>query len=514
MKIFSRFLFLAFLALLWSCQPDEATTDEAQRHLPADAAFVLSYQPRPLMDKAGYDETMRWPAVQDMLSQAQKENPYIARILENPAESGVDLDARFYFAADLDLVENNPKANYAYWLFSIADAGKFAKLWKEMDVPVRPIANDNRYLTENGESFISWTDTWGVVGTGAKDQMQAKLAEIVEMKPEASLAANKNFRQCLSEEADAALWMGSNGRAGSIAASGLTILANYSEEDLQDNYLHHFLYFEDGLVRTQSKFFIKRKLTNDLDLFFRDEVKTDFTKALPEGKLEAVFTAALNPQGINQILIEKYAKRAVQEAVNQQGLSFDDLLDAVHGDMALAAYEQDSTEEGLFIAKIGERDKLDGLLQTAVAKGIATEKSEGFYQIHFKQTVKDTAKAEEQKFELNGLLLIRDDLIYMGSSEELLAKVQNGQYAEGAVWQPGLREMSKTNIFAFLAPVFEIPLGDKVEVEKITLHTNRKTAALQIHLADKDRNSLYQLMQSLRKEMEEQQKKKEEGKKI
>lgn len=506
MRTLQYLLFLSIVALLWSCQPDFIERDDAVNHLPDDAAVVLSYQPRALMDKAGYDETMQWPAIQEMLGQAEENNPYFARILENPAESGIDLDERFYFAMDLGLEENEPKANFGYWLFSIADAEKFARLWEEMDVPARPIADDNRYLSDNGKTFISWTDTWGIVGTGWREAAEDKLREIVEMKPDASLAANRNFRKCLARKADAAVWMSSNGLAGPIAASGVTILANYSEEDLKDNYLHHFLYFEDGLVRAESKFFIKRKIAADLDLLFRDEVKTDFTKVLPEGKLEVVFTAALNPRGINQILIEKYAKRAVQEAVKSQGLSFDDLLEALDGDIALAAYERGKTEDGLFIARIGERDKLDALLESALAKGILTKKADQYYAIDFEQAVQDTiAEYEKEQFKVEGFLLIQDDLLFVGSSEDLFELVRNKSFIETKDWQDDLRQLSRENIFAFLAPVFQTPLRDKVEVETIKVNANRKKASLEVHLENKDENSLYQLMQGLRREMEERQ---------
>lgn len=497
MRIIARCLLIGLLAVAAACSSDfnEALNlDEAQNHIPENAALVLTYQPAQLMDKGGYEEALRWPVAQDLLLEAESENAYFARIMKNPAESGVDLDKRFYFVAGVDVKNIQFSPNYAYYLFSIADLDQFEKLWHEMDLPVKPGTRDRQYFSEDGEAFIAWTDTWGIAGRNKSKTAEEDLNAIIDMNAWSSLAVNRNFRKCLDKEADVALWMGSNGLAESINETGLNILANFSEKDLKDNYLHHFLHFENGQIRTESEFFIKKKIRTDLDLLFRDKVKTDFSGVLPEGNIQAVMTAALNPAGINQILIEKYAKRAVAEAANRQGLSFDDLLQALDGDIALVAYKNDSKSEGLFIAKIAKKDQLNSLLDIALDKGVLSQISEHFYAVNFEEEA-------GKNFKLKGKLLIKGDLIYLGASESgvLFDKIREEQFI-----QPGrlkdLRQLQKENIFSFFAPVFQSPWGDRIAVENVSARADRKSAEVKITLENKEENSLRQFMRTIQKE--------------
>ena len=513
MKLFTRCLVLALIAFSWSCQPEISKEDEAQKHIPNDASFVLTYEPKQLMDKAGYDKAMQWPSVQDIIDDVAKENTYFSKILENPAASGVDLEKRFYFVMDATLLADEGQAEYAYWLFSIADPDAFQELWENLPPPGKPTSGDHTYFSENENTFLSWTDEWGIAGIGKEDDMNQHLQEIVELDPAQSLAKNANFQKCLKKEADVAIWMGSNGLAETIAKKGMNIFANLTEEDLKDNYLHHFMHFDAGEIRAQSDFFIKKKIRTDLDLFFKDRVKTDFTEVLPNaGNLEVMMTAAMNPRGINQILIEKYAKRAIQEAMKQQGLSFDDMLAALDGDIALASYKNEKGfgQTGLFIAKIGEQEKLNSLLETAWAQEVITKKEDGWYALNFEQSVEDSTQ-NKRTFSLKGDLLVKDDLIYMGESEELLRKIHEEDYLSPTGFEE-LKVLQKENIFALFTPFTDAALRDKIEVKNISAHANRKTAEISIKLKNQKENSLRQLMEVVKKEMEKKSEK--EGKKI
>ena len=107
-------------------------------------------------------------------------------------------------------------------------------------------------------------------------------------------------------------------------------------------------------------------------MFFRKKVETDFSSALPGDGLGMMMTAALSPKGINQVLVEKHSKGAVDRVLDDFGMSIGDLMEGFSGDVAIGLYEPEPKEdpEVVVVLKIDEQKQVDTLIANLIRQEV------------------------------------------------------------------------------------------------------------------------------------------------
>jgi len=522
----TRLAAILFALVFTACQRDAPVPEDSLLFLPENTSMVTAIRARQMMDKADFPAIQQSEGYREMIREAQAANPVLAKVLEQPESSGVDLGKNIYLSAEMR--EN--KKPFITISFSIQDAKAFEALLKSADVEAQPAADKGyQFASPSRNSALAWNEEVAIIGIAdGEADVQATIKRYLESKPEHSIAQNKNLRRALAQDFDIANWLSSDFLLGSEIAKGPTALMNYDEEDLRGNYIQHFLTFEDGLVRSQTALSLKSRIANDLSMLFRDKVKTDFVKLAPEGQPVFFMATAFDMDGINQLLVEKYSKGLAEGGLNEYGISTTTLIKALKGDIMLAAYppEQEGSEkpELLFAARIGDKEALQSLISLGVKENKFEKLSEGRYQFleWAKESKGDSAYAET-KVHVEGQLLIHDGLLYIASYPALLDKVENGQAGLSGPIAEQAKSLSGKHIFTALGDIGALESmgresdseSGKKQIESIEATATRQGTNVILNLADKNHNSLKTLIDMMMKKAEvEKEKPKDQGAEI
>ena len=99
--------------------------------------------------------------------------------------------------------------------------------------------------------------------------------------------------------------------------------------------------------------------------------------------VRSVLTAALSPKGINQILVEKHAKGAVDKVLDNFGMSIGDLMEGFSGDVAIGFYQPEPKEnpEVVMVLKVDEQEQVDTLIANLIRQEVIQANSDGSYTV-------------------------------------------------------------------------------------------------------------------------------------
>lgn len=507
MNILKNLRLLALLSLigLSACQLSAPAPDDSLLFIPEEASMVTAVRPAQLMAKADFQAIRQSEGYQEMLREAREANPVLAGVMEEPEKSGIALDKNMYFTMEL----RGEQKPFAAISMSIADAQAFEALLQSIDVDIQPAGNGYRFAGKPGESALAWNDKVAIIGF-AKDQTDARaeLERYLKTEPKASVASNKNLRRALAGDFDIANWISSDLFLQSGMAKNSAFLLNYDAKTLSGNYIQHFLTFEQGRVHSRSAFHFKKRIANDLGMMFHDKVKTDFAAAAPQGTPLFLMAAALDVEGINQLLIEKYSKGLSESALKQYGISTNTLLEALQGDILLAAYTPEGESEKpamLFAAKVGEEKALNTLLDAAIKEKQIEKAGENRYQlleIKKQESEKDSAAASPP-LDIKGQALVHKGLLFISNNPALLDKVQKGEVGLDGQIATQANQLIGKHIFTALGDFKALGKhmdSDAIEAVEATAH--RKGADVLLYMKNKDSNSLKYLIETMKKEAE------------
>ncbi|MCB0548171.1 MAG: DUF4836 family protein [Phaeodactylibacter sp.] len=504
----STWLFAILFSLAFTaCQPEAPVPDDSLQYLPESTAMVTAIRPNQLMEKADFKAIQQSESYQEMIQEARSTNPVLAKVLEQPESSGVDLGKNIYLAAEV----REGKKPFMTISFSIADAPAFEALLKSVDADAQP-ASDNGYqfLNPSKNTTLAWNENVAIIGIAEDDtDVEAAIKQYLANGPERSIAQNKNLRRALAKEYDIANWLSSDFLLESELAKNSTALMNYKPEDLRGNYIQHFLTFDKGAITSEASLYFKNQVANDLGMLFHDKVKTDFAKLAPEGEPLFFMATAFDMEGINQLLVEKYSKGLAEGGLKEYGISTNTLIKALKGDIMLAGYgpeEEGKSPELVFAAPIGDKEALQSIINIAVKDNKIEKISENRYRfMEWKREMKDDSTYAESKVHIDGQLLIHDGLLYLASQPAHLDKVEKGQTGITGPIAGQAKALSGNNIFTLLGDIEAMDaMGNEhkegfSEVKSIEATAHRKGTALTLKMKDESANSLKILMDMMKR---------------
>jgi len=508
---FTRLLAVLFVAFsIMACQKDAPPAEDSLAYIPKEVAMVSAINPQQLMDKADFAALKQTEGFQNMVAEAKSSNPVLAKVMMNPEQSGVDLSKNIYMAME----PTEDFGRFGVVTLSLSDADAFAALLEdiEMEVEATPASQQYNMAFPNNNSAMAWNEEVVIIGYADKPtDLRAQLEKYLNSDTKESAAQNKKLRQALNKEYDVLNWFSSDFLLSNDVAKGGATLLNYDEEDLKGNYIEHYLTFDKGEVTSEAYLDFKGQIANDLSMLFRDNVKTDFTQLAPAGDPLFLLSTAFNINGLNQLLVEKYSKGIAEKELKQYDLSSKELLDALHGDIMLAAYpsgQEDKEAALLFMARIEEATAIQKLIDAGVKEEKVEALEDGSYRLvnHEHEMIGDSVVITDEKT-YPAYFLMKDGMFYLSSEQQLITKAQSGDTGmSGGIAQKG-NELLKQHIFTALGnPNSLEDFKDEINgVESVEASANRKGTKLKLKMENKSENSLkviIEQMQAAEKEKE------------
>ncbi len=507
MKTIIRFSLFALIGLfIFSACADSSTGIARQdtiTSIPSSVSMVTAVDVPSIMKKMDFEAVQKMSFYQKAIEEATHENPLFGKVLEDPTASGIDLSKNIYTAYDMDAKKLGNYFNYA--IANVADVSKLENMIAEADFGDVATKEGYKVVKPNRKQIIAWSDQMVVAGMalGYMDT-EAAIERIFTTDEENSIASNKDLRKCLKKQHDVSSWMSSNGIAENPDAKMGSGFAGIKADDLKDNFIHGHLDFNDGAINSVSSFFLKKGLTKDFDLFFKDEVNTNFSKYVPTENIGFGFTAALDIKGIKQVLKEQgMAGQYVDFALQDYGLSMDDIAATFDGDLFFGAYPGASKDDGhgIFATKLSSDEVIFEVLKAGVELGAIEKIADSRYRL------KGRSSAEMNPFGKNGegYLMVNDGFLYASSSEAVLDQIAAGGFAKND-FSKKITNLSQDNIFALLTDFAALKKvvedADFSLLNDLEFTTARKGGTFNLSFKDENENSLKQLMEAIERNYE------------
>ncbi len=509
MKIAKIFVLLCLpvLFLFVACKNDTVLPqNDTLTSIPESASAVTAIKLQQLMDKADFDRVRKMAFYEDMLKDVEKENAVMAKALRDPKSSGIDFSKNAYITHHVS--ETNPNDQFATISFSIADVDAFEQLVAASDIGEASTLSNYKTIMDN-KGGVAWNTQQVILGAGnSSNTSEAIINSFFETTKENSIANNSDLKKCLANSDDIVSWVNTNALAKNPEFKSLAGLLKIKPEDLLNNYMHASVNFDKGEINSASQLFLKKGLTRDLDLFFKDKVTTDFTPYIPSENLGMITSMALDIKGINQVLAERpFGKAPVNNFLKQYGMTVDDLAKALDGDMAVAVYptEEKEVPKALLAAKISDQSTLQQFIDLATEFEVLTKTADGVYAIgdtDFGMPYSNSYNKPSSNQNSTLKMLTKDDMIFFSNDDTILATIKSGGFKKAdridndiSDWLAGNIVSSYVN-FEFLSDISDL---EEIDMDDFKMNFKRRDGKMTLRFKDKEINSLKNLFEMLNK---------------
>ena len=497
---------LAFI----SCKKDAVTSDDALVLIPQNAATVMRVDIPSLMEKADFEAIKKTDMYRKSVEDAREESPAFAKVLEDPAASGVDFTKMGY----LFFTANPEKESETFngFLVSLKDAKKLEALVKtEGDVNAK---SSFKYVLGEDDKIVAWTDEVALFGNSNDFiNLVDEAGKIFQTKAAESVAENKDLQKAFAESHDLSLWFNSNPLAGSSELQMGTSMAEIDPEALKDNYVHGYMDFLDGRIEGTANLFLQKKLTKDFDKLFNDKVSSDFSKYVPGDHLAMLLTGAVNIRGIDEVLSARSQSKGFLEfSLKEYGLTTKDIRETFGGDIVFAAVGQEESDKkvGMFATNILDQKKLQLFLDLGVARDMLEKERDNQYQVKQVNLGKENAFFHITMDDGAPRLLVKDGLLFVCSDEHWMYYLENGGFPKEERLKGELLDKSAGHLFSLYFDANGLKSVDKsvgdYSMKDFQLQAGRDQVNLLIRMNDEKTNALKALFEGAAKQYEAEKK--------
>lgn len=504
---------LVSLVLISACSCGKRFSDKTLGHIPKDASFVAAFNVKNLLQKADQSTLKNLKAVQ-----AASMDNVLKTYLENPAESGIDIERNAY--AFFTTVNHEFDNFYGAVLVPLKDKAKFAAALQSQEIV--PVVDGNINVVEDRFYF---NDELIIVPMGDNTPIK----QLFDMTSKESIADNKSLQKFLAENHDLGGWINTDPIAENFktmpGGEQFLALAGLKQDMLPGTTITFYNDFENGEIVSGSNWDLNPKLKAITDKFFNDKVTTDFGKYFPKENLGLVMTAAFSPSGVKSFLESGLLLMMSDAMVRRGGLTTTQLLTMFQGDIALGVYPNNGMPRNpnvLFAAKVADKASVEKFIKSlSVAQGYTMEG--GALLIPY-EIYPDFTQADFEEIERNGqvskkkgksfvyemppatkatiYMWMQDDMFFISSLPNSYATIKAGGYAAGttveaATWQQltshivSISSSSQTFAYSMMPP----------EIKNLTNgsdgYVDRTGGITKMHFVDKSKNSLRLILEAM-----------------
>lgn len=206
-----------------------------------------------------------------------------------------------------------------------------------------------KYLIKN-KSLLAWSHNLLILLDARQAPTQDKIIEtfqkIAHLEPEHSLyKQNQNFRQALSRRNhryDVVSWIDTE----EIVHSPL--LNTFAQNvNLQENYLHIYSNFDEGMISIQTEYFTNRAFYESYARLLSQPLGTEILHHIPVENPAVVIGLSIDPHALPTLLGDIEWTGKVKNVVETLTLTLEQFLDMLNGDMVLVLRDVRNLEKGL-----------------------------------------------------------------------------------------------------------------------------------------------------------------------
>ncbi|MGB0864005.1 MAG: DUF4836 family protein [Saprospiraceae bacterium] len=443
MKKLSFFLGLIITVTIFqSCKKDGSSAmslsveDEAAlAFIPSTAASVNTVNMKSLMDKMDFEEVKNMEFYQNMMNEAKNDRPELVYLMQDPTQSGIDLSKNVYMFSDM---ENPKEGGYMGTVFSINDATQFLEMLQkgkqngELTIEeksglkvVQIGSNAAIAFNENTAIAVSGTfnvDNFQIDSDNANEANNAadRAVKMFTEKPSNNIASNKDFNKNFTGNHDFFSFQSSSFVADMVDEDYEMYLNSFdiTKEDLKDNYTVSYADFKDGKMEARQEFHLNPKVKELAGAIVKEDVNTNFSKFIPADNLIGVMTGGVNMKGINTLLEEQLgATMSADMMMNSVGISRDDIMKAIDGDIFVAGYGNGAKDapDMLVGMKIADQKSMDKILEAAKATRMMSSIGDDTYEIKIPFTSS------------NYKIVVKKDMMFVGQGD-IVSTVASGKF--------------------------------------------------------------------------------------
>ena len=510
MTIFKKLLLITAvsLSLFWlGCQSEAGkAADNALEAIPSNATVVTAFDLPTLMEKANFEAVKQMDFYQFFAEKAEEESDILATVFANPENSGIDLTKNAYVSIELN--PDNPEEIYTGIIFNLTspeDFAGFANSFRDARVGKR---SGYQIADLNESTSLAWNERVGVIALGegiyeTEEVMNAFFAP----SSEKSMSNNENLNALLAEKHDVTSWLTSNALAQNKSAKLVLSLAKIDPDALNDNFVHGHVDFDQGKVDAKLDYFFQEKLIEDINLLFKENVKTDFSPYVSGENLNIYLSAALNFEGLNTALSKRpQIKMFADFALKSYGLSIQKLEDALDGDFVFATYtgNVNNRQEGLFALKLKDPAQFEAFLKLAEEKELVTYIGNDRYLL---APTLPKMLASILPIEIGSAfdnqLMIHDGMAFISVNTDRLEAIDNGTIVTADKAPANIVKMVNENplaLFVDFNSLKRVGLPGTSRLNLLEFSGNKKGADLQLGLKDESINSLQAIFEIINEE--------------
>src|SRR6266487_4039647 len=357
MKRISRYsyLFVAIFLVATSCK--KAVPDQT-KYIPKDALFVFDLNWKSLSGKTA-KENINWDSL-FRSSINPGDDSSIVKAKKRFTEfmhSGIDTEKNVFVFVKTGGSMMSGQSTTGGVVAAIKNAAAFETYIKNQEgaSEIKKGSNFSYAAFSNDNLFIGWNKDIAILsGTESKTRRyldtsgntsntsssEQTLATLFNQKEEESVASIPEFRDLMSEKADMLFWSNSGSMFNSIPILGMTKIADL----FKNSYGTGTVNFEDGKVTGNFKSYSSKELADILKKYAGPTVNMDMVNKYPLPVCGyALFS--FNPQMIAEIIKFAGLESTVNQYLQKQDLSLNDLLRAFKGDFAIVFSDPGMTDK-------------------------------------------------------------------------------------------------------------------------------------------------------------------------
>ncbi|KAA9039144.1 DUF4836 family protein [Ginsengibacter hankyongi] len=350
-------LFVGVAFLFTSC----SKKNEEGKMIPKNAMFVVQLNTKSLKEKLTWNDIKNSNWYNMALEQSQDKamsNPEIKKILDNPENSGIDLNSSLVF-----FVGKNPGTEgEAVLEGSIKNADNFAQFNKSFDSSATVSKDgDLNILKLHDKAVVAWNDKHFVYAFDASNASsrfnpmnnntgnQTNVAPLVDksvglaatcknlfsLKSDSSLAENEKFTKLLKEKGDIHAWVNSEEIMKSSSSLGMLGMLKL-DVFFKDNIGTYSVNFDNGKIDINHKGYAGKEFSDFLKKYSGGSINTDMIKNIPSQNVLGVLAINYKPEAIKELIKLMGMDGFLNMYSSQMGFNLDDFVKANKGDLTLA----------------------------------------------------------------------------------------------------------------------------------------------------------------------------------
>jgi len=389
MKHIIRYSFF-FLVIFFTATSCKKPTDQI-KYIPKDAGFVFDLNWKSLSEKAS-KANINWDSILRSTEEPDSSIAKAKRRFDDFVHSGIDTEKNIFIFIKTGGSIMNGQSTTVGVVAGLKNITSFEAYIKKQEgvSEIKKESNFSYVAFSNDNLFIGWTDNVAILSgtelqkrkypdssgnSSNRNSPQQTLAPLFNQKEEESVASIPEFKDLMNEKADMLFWSNSASMFNSVPLLGMTKIADL----FKNSYGAGTVNFENGKATANFKSYCGKDLAAILNKYKSSAADMNMVSQYPfPASGYVVFN--FNPQIVAEIIRFGGLESTVNQYLQKQGLTLDDITKAFKGDFAivfsdLGTKEKESggrrpTAKLLFNATIGDKAAYDKIVSKLADQGL------------------------------------------------------------------------------------------------------------------------------------------------